>query len=113
MSITAYVIPAHGDVTAVAITDELRDIQHLVGGDFQVIDLPVGNLTGFLNETGKLTGKRMNARATFATRGSLMQGDYIAGTMVVLGAPDEQGRSTSADPEQVEQLLDPNYLPAA
>lgn len=113
MSITATVIPAHGDITETTLHDQLEDLQRLVGGYFQVVPLPVEGLNAFVNEEGKIYGLPINPRATLATRGTLMRGDYIAGTMVVLGPVDEDGEHQSADPDAVARLLDPDHQPAA
>lgn len=98
MTIKALVLPHDDDTAHVRlITPDLRTLQGLVGGMFQVIPL-AGRGDMWLNEEGKLHGlpRNHNADAVLAAVGQeLLPGDYIVGTVVLTGTADGEGEATS------------------
>lgn len=111
MSITAIVIPAdHDQPIRVDHLEEpdYRTYQELVSGLIEFIDLPHGG-TFCCNEESKLIGLPLNYRATallWTLRTEYIDEDVVAGDVVLLGQPDEEGDTTSA-PDLFVQLLDP------
>lgn len=105
--ITVLVVPVEGPIrtetieTAPAILDVL---QRLVGGYIEPIELPTGD-TAFIDEEGKLKGYQLNPRADAGMKGRLFPGDYIAGDLVVVGPPDDQGETTGANLETAQELF--------
>jgi hypothetical protein len=97
----AVVIPPDGPAHVVEIDVALKTLQGIVGGYIEAVALK-GDLGaecfGYINEEGKLDGLAPNPRATEITR--LFTGDYIAGTMIVMGQCDTDGVETSV-PEHV------------
>lgn len=94
-----YVIKPDGILTDVndMLTDDM--LRRLVGGDFEVIHPQDRELVMFTNENGKELGLNPNWLATSLVRTRLRPGDFVVGTVVVTGKPDEDGdvRSLSAN----------------
>jgi len=61
----------------------LEELQGLVGGLIQIINLPDGRLM-VMDEEGKLKGKPRNRTATKLAMEVLFEGDYIAGDAVII-----------------------------
>lgn len=108
--ITTLIVPVEGPIRTETIKDAttaLDTFQKLVGGDIEPIPLPTGD-TAFINEEGKTRfNLPQNPRATAALLPYLFMGDYIAGDLVVVGPPDEQGETTSADLNTAQELFGP------
>lgn len=98
----AIVIPVEGPVYEIDIPDSahagLAKLQELVGGYIEGVPIPKkfsGGETamGLINEEGKFTPEACppNRRATdfFVQGHGLNVGDYIAGTVVILGVADD------------------------
>jgi hypothetical protein len=92
----AIVIPSEGPVEEIEIPDDgvssLECLQRLVGGHIEAINVPSefggDDATAYLNEDGKHNPKcKPNMRATdfFVPGFGLFPGDYIAGTVVLVG----------------------------
>lgn len=81
----------------------LEDLQAAVGGDVETFPAPNGGLV-YLNEEGKLDGLRRNTLATNWLHEFLMDGDYIAGPIVVAGSLDERGEETALTATQIRDL---------
>jgi hypothetical protein len=109
VSITAIVIPAdHEQPMRVDQLEEpdYKTYQGLVSGLIEFIDLPHGG-TFCCNEESKLIGLQPNIRATgllYLLRKEFIGADFIAGDVVLLGQPDEEGDTTSA-PDLFVQLI--------
>jgi|SRR5699024_6880298 len=108
MTTTAVIIPTEGDITTTTLPDDTSErldaLQHLVEGYIEPVDINE-DLSIFVNEEGKLEGLPYNPRATDLFDGNLMPGDYIAGTAVLIGQPDDNGDATSVNLTQADQLL--------
>lgn len=105
--ITAVVIPVEGQIhteTIESADTALEAFQCLVGGYIEPIDLPNGD-SAFVDEEGKLKGYPENLRASAPLAGHLMPGDYISGTFVIVGQPNEDGETTSANVEAAKELF--------
>ena len=94
--ITAMIIPVQGAVSALHSTHEagpeLDELQELVGGYIEAIQLPDG--TAFVGEEAKLKRLRHNRAATQLLKELIPPfHDWIAGPMVVVGPPDADGES--------------------
>lgn len=105
--ITALVVPVEGPIRTETIETAdtaLDTLQKLVGGYIEPIDLPTGD-TAFIDEEGKLKSYEINPRANDALSGHLMPGDFIVGTLVVVGPPDETGETTGPNLETAQELF--------
>lgn len=79
-----------------------------VGGYIEAVAL-ADEITGYVNEEGKLQSPPLppNGLASIVARlngGIELQGDYIAGNMVVVGVNDE-GDTVGLSDELIEQML--------
>ena len=84
--------------------DVLRSLQTEVGGFIEPVAFPLDGISAYVNEEGKLRrGFSKNELATAMVRGYLMEGDYIAGPMVLVGL-DEDGETTGLTDEQVAEV---------
>lgn len=63
-------------------TFKLDELQAIVGGYIQIVDLPNKQIM-VLDEEGKLKDYRYNPRATILTRGILAPNDVIVGDVLV------------------------------
>lgn len=103
----AAIIPA--DVNApIRIEDiepDLKVIQSLVGGYFQVVGIPSQPAVMYVDEEGKLKpGAEYNQRATKLAAGAILPHDIIVGDAVVLGMHDDQGNDTGLTRETADAL---------
>lgn len=97
MAIKVLVIPADHSkpVEAREIEPSLDQMQALVGGWLEVVDVlePLGSM--YLNEEGKLRRLPLNQRATaLIQRHNAMLLDVIVGDAFVSGPPDREGQDT-------------------
>jgi hypothetical protein len=90
------------------VDDTLETWQHIVDGHIEHIEIdPDYTRDGFfLNEEGKYRNLDVNGVATFLARGVLQLGDYINGTVALIGPADEEGRNTAPDLEHWVTVLD-------
>ena len=88
---------------------DLDFLQKQVDGYIEPIDftLEAKEVTMYVNEEGKLQGLPYNARATFLAADSIMDFDYVAGDVVIVGPVDDEGEDTSLTEAQVEALINP------
>lgn len=118
MSKAIHVTPS-GKIRIVEISkdDSLRDLQRLVNGLIQPVDLYDGN-TMYVNEEGLIRGYYPNAWATryanrmnwYSYENQIPDSDdyYIVGDAVIVGPEDEDGNIADAPIEllnDIEQLL--------
>lgn len=92
----------------VDVDDTLKTWQDVVGGliEWITIDPDYTNDGFYLNDEGKLMQLPVNGVATFLARSVLMPGDWISGTVALLGPADEEGRNTEADTDHWLTILD-------
>lgn len=120
MFIKALAIPADTDqpMRWVQIdTEDLDTMQQLVGGDIEFTPVD-GEVELMLNEEGKLRGLPHNPRAQLILWAPWLANpeavtprlDPLDGDAVVLGAPDDEGNSTSLTPEQVQRYTGPMVM---
>ena len=76
----------------------LSQLQDLVGGYLEEVPLRVPGVFGYVDENGEIEGRRYNLIATELADRPLS--DWIAGPMVILGAPDRWGKETDV-PEDI------------
>jgi hypothetical protein len=80
----------------------------IIGGYLEVIQLPVANLCAFVDEQGKICGRKFNPVASMmALAGGFQFNDCdtgIVGPMVIVGRPDENGEETSVPEPMLEKL---------
>lgn len=97
--IDAILIPVDGPVESVSFDrkNELSVLQDAVGGWIEMVDMGANGAL-WCNEEGKLMNLPMNKRATYmwwtmvpAARGV----DVLCGDVMVTGAPDDDGNTTS------------------
>jgi hypothetical protein len=101
-------ITADGTVEQVEINgyDELKG--HLDGGYLEGLHL-TDDASAFIDEEGKIKGLPFNAVATelcSRLQVGLASTDFISGTMLVVGAPDEDGESTDCPDHGFAEILD-------
>lgn len=103
-AIKVIVINPNEEPSAKTIEQDLDTLQGLVGGYVQTI--PFGTqATALINEDGKAEGLPRNQLATtlLHAMSGLFPGDYIVGTMVIVGKSDGD-YFTDVPPEVVERL---------
>lgn len=71
------------------LTDDY--LHGVVGGDFEPIQPTDHEMTIFVNTEGKRLGLQHNALATSLARSRLRPSDFVVGTVLVTGIPDEEG----------------------
>jgi len=87
----------------VEIDGSLDSFQALVGGYIEQISTNLANCYAYANEEGKLQGLAHNALASHIS--PLMPSDFIAGNMVLVGPPDENGDETDVDKSVMNDLI--------
>ena len=96
----ALVIAASGEAREVDIPEgypgHLDGLQEAVGGWIEYVPTEQ-DVTVYCNEEGKIEGLPPNPVATAMFGQMLMQHDYLAGDVVVVGAQDEEGNDTDLD----------------
>lgn len=99
----AVVIQPDGTATIEDADVSLSGLQAVVGGYIEAVGLKCPTpATAYINEEGKLEGLDVNLAATRIAH--LMPGDFIAGPMIVLGAPDDEGDDTPVPDEVLSWL---------
>lgn len=89
----AVVIQPNGWTTIEDADVSLEGLQAIVGGYIEAVGLKCPHpATAYINEEGKIEGLDANPVATRVAH--LMAGDFIAGPMIILGAPDDEGNDT-------------------
>ena len=89
----AVVIEANGTVRRADLPD-YQSLNRTVGGYVELINFGDTGHFAYVNEDGIALGLPYNELATqlcFAHNVGLMDGDYIKGSMVVVGPPDDEG----------------------
>lgn len=89
--------------------NDLHDYQAAVGGLIEAIDLGHPPMSFFANEEAKLIGLPINQRATalwWLHVPAVYGIDFLAGDVVLIGRPDEEGDTQSAPDEFVRLLLE-------
>jgi hypothetical protein len=87
--------------------DSLGDYQAAVGGYIQNVELASTNAALFVNEEARYFELPINRRATLLLwmhNRAFIRQDHISGDAVLIGAPDDDGITTSV-PESLAQLL--------
>jgi len=96
----ALVIPTEGEPREVEIPEgypgHLDGLQAAVGGWIEYVPTQL-DVTLYCNEEGKIEGLPPNRTATALFGTMLMQHDYLAGDVVIIGPPDAEGNDTSLD----------------
>ena len=95
------------EVRELETSELLESLQTTVGGYVEVAHLEQMGLDMYLNEEGKISGQPFNKRATvvaFTMHWKHVQGDYIAGDVMVLGGPDDAGDNQGLTPGQVRLM---------
>ncbi|WP_367404010.1 DUF3846 domain-containing protein [Kocuria marina] len=85
----------------------LNALQTTVGGYVEVVTLTRLGADMYLNEEGKVMSLPVNERATWLARAlgaHLIPGDCIAGDVLILGGPDEDGDNQGLTPLQVQEI---------
>jgi hypothetical protein len=90
-------------ITVRHVANDLAALQEIVGGYIELVRLTCEfPATAYINEEGKIHGLPANPAASFIA--SLRPGDYIAGTMVILGPPDAGGNDTDVSDAVISWL---------
>lgn len=99
----AIVVPADGEPYALELPDDgnssLAVYQRVVGGWIELVPNPHG-VTVYCNEEGKIQGLPPNFRATALFGEWLHDWDIIAGNVIVVGPPDDEGYDTDLDVDE-------------
>lgn len=110
MTVTIAVIPPEGDIATRDVPQDqlLSTAQGIVGGWIEGLTLARAGVYAFIREFDGLSEKDaapQNRRATEAFRHDLFPGDYIAGTVIIVGPPDDEANTSSADLATVDRLF--------
>jgi hypothetical protein len=88
----------------------LAAMQKLVGGYIEALSL-TDEVSAYINEEGKIeglprneAGDRLVKHALSTVGRTMLPGDYVAGPLVLMGQPDDEGYDTGV-PESVVDLL--------
>ena len=92
----------------VEIDGSLKSFQGLVGGYIEAVRTNIAGCDAYINDEGKLNGLPLNILASHIC--PLTHGDYIVGTMVLVGPPDNNGDETDVDEGVMEDLLAIRYM---
>ena len=103
-------IPADEEKAIEVVTlNDFTDYQELVGGTFEALDLDEAGASLFVNDEGKLLQLDGNRRATvlwwFYVR-TVIGLDQIAGDVVLVGMPDDEGETQDVPRALRDLLLD-------
>jgi len=102
----AILIEANGNVRSITIND-YEDLRAAVGGYIEGINLGDTGQFAWLNEDGIALGLPMNRKATelcYRNNVGLIPGDYIKGSMVIVGPADDDGNETDVSAELAASL---------
>ena len=92
---------------------DIRFMQSCVGGTFDVIDTTSPALSLWINDEGRILRLRPNMRAThllWCVDSRWRSLNFLAGSVLVTGQPDEEGNTTSVPVEFVRLVFDvPDY----
>jgi hypothetical protein len=108
-------IRTNGDIEEIEIDKGLESLQKSVGGMIEYLQV-TDEVHAFIDEEGKLKGKKVNALATMVCCHfdvGLMPGDLIVGDMVLLGSLNEDGEADGDSydiPDNWESGLLPRQL---
>lgn len=101
-------IEANGTTKLVNLAD-YQALNEAVGGYIELIRFGDTGHCCYLNEDGISLGLPYNDKATrlcYLHNVGLIPGDYIKGTMVVVGPPDEFGDDTDISDKLAHELLE-------
>jgi len=99
----AYLVHTNGNITPVHV-DGYKDIQHVVGGTFDVIVSESGETSLWFNDEGKLNGMDPNFVATkilWQLNPAFDGQDYLAGPVLITGGADMNGNTLGVGPEAI------------
>jgi hypothetical protein len=99
----AYWVHTSGNITPVHV-DGYKDIQHVVGGTFDVIVSESGETSLWFNDEGKLNGMDPNFVATkilWKLRPEFYPNEYLAGPVLITGGADDEGNTLGVGPEAI------------
>lgn len=106
--ITYLVIEPKGPVSRIEGVLDLPTVQRIVGGDFEPLPQPRGvDAIVLAQQDGKSKGLEPNWSATSIEHSRLRPDDFVVGTVIVAGPPNEDGdlTSLSADAEAAIRKL--------
>ncbi|MCO4274304.1 DUF3846 domain-containing protein [Pseudarthrobacter sp. HLT3-5] len=107
--IHAILVPADEERPLYKVAIEgLTGLQAAVGGLIEVMDIDRPDATLILNEEGKVMGLPMNRRATLLLWVHLTRWrghDALAGDVLIVGRPDDEGNMQDVPRELVELLF--------
>jgi hypothetical protein len=95
-----------GDIAYLVITPDgkvqqvfgplgVKDMQMLLGGDFDILPKPTNlDITVFARADAKRVGLNPNWLATSLVKNRLRPDDFVAGPVVISGLPDNAGEPT-------------------
>jgi len=103
VDVKALVIDVDAAPEVVDVENTLETWQGMVGGDIELVGLKDLVGEGIVNEEGKIFNFAPNE---FATRlANLYAGDWISGTLVIVGECDDDGNFTDVDDDTVATIL--------
>ena len=87
---------------------DCKAYQEAVGGWLESLPLRAANLTAFVNEDGKINDLPYNPMATALciALGAIFSDDHIAGNMVVVGPPDDNGDETAISEDKINKIVE-------
>lgn len=106
----AVINPGRGVVEVKNVEPTLEQFKPLVGGWLEMLYLG-DDVRAYINEEGKGLGLSANGFGDAYVRlcldrtgRTLLPGDYIAGPVVLLGPPDEEGEETDVPDRVLDEL---------
>lgn len=107
--VKALVVPAADSAYVTLLDVSLPNMQRLVDGYVELLNLP-GGVSMYLNEEGKIKGLPVNGAANrlIAVLGDpgLAYDDFIVGNVVLLGAVNASGESDGEDYDVPQHVLE-------
>jgi hypothetical protein len=96
-----------GEEPVVQIEESLTysQIVGIVGYPIEVINLVAGGAVMYVCEEGKQQGQPRNEHATTIANGALRDGDYVVGTVLIVGPLGAGGKDTSLPDDTLNDLL--------
>jgi hypothetical protein len=86
---------------------DFMDYQSVVGGLFDVVDLPDLSATVYVNDEGLIIGLPVNPRATYLwwlCVPAAREMSFLVGDAVIIGMPDDEGNNTDIPQDLLHAL---------
>ena len=104
-AITYLILNTDGSIETKSGVLGVKDAQDILGSDFEMLPEPPGlPITLIASTEGKSRGDNPNWGATRLIRNSLRAGDFVAGKVIVTGAPNAAGDLTALTVKDEQEM---------